>query len=70
MRRDLRQSGYVGCRNTLRLENPRNEGSLDPGLIRNSLNPAPSGATDSLSFDFDFNTPLICYVATDSAWEA
>jgi len=70
MRRDLRQAGYVGCRNTLRQENPRNEGSLDPGLIRNTLNPAPSGATDPLSFEFDFGTPLMGYEATDAGWEA
>ena len=38
MRRDLREAGYVGCRNTLRQEAPRTTGPLDPGLIRNTLN--------------------------------
>lgn len=70
VRRDLRQAGYVGCRNTLRQENPRNEGPLDPGLIRNTLNPAPSGAADALTFEFDFGTPLMGYEATDDGWEA
>jgi type IV pilus assembly protein PilW len=64
MRRDLRQSGYFGCRNTLRQETPRTDGSLDPGLIRNTLNPAPSGGTDPLAFEFDFGTPLMGYEAT------
>lgn len=70
MRRDLRQAGYFGCRNTLRQESPRNENSLDPGLIRNTLNPAPSGATDPLDFQFDFGQPLIGYEATGSGWVA
>lgn len=63
MRRDLREAGFVGCRNTLRQENPRSEGALDPGLIRNTLNPTPSGATDPLAFEFDFGVPLMGYDA-------
>lgn len=70
LRRDLRQSGYFGCRNTLRQETPRNEGSLDPGFIRNTLNPAPSGVTDPLAFEFDFGTPLMGYEATATGWVA
>jgi len=74
MRRDLREAGFVGCRNTLRQENPRTEGALDPGLIRNTLNPAPSGATDPLAFEFDFGVPLMGYDGTGdgtgTAWTA
>lgn len=74
MRRDLREAGYVGCRNTLRQESPRTEGALDPGLIRNTLNPAPSGGTDPLTFEFDFSVPLMGYDGTGdgsgTAWTA
>ncbi|MEQ8515867.1 MAG: PilW family protein, partial [Chromatocurvus sp.] len=70
LRRDLRQAGFFGCRNTLTQENPRNEGPLDPGLIRNTLNPAPSGGSDPLDFEFDFGTPLVGYEATGSVDDA
>ncbi|TCO76307.1 PilW family protein [Chromatocurvus halotolerans] len=74
MRRDLREAGYVGCRNTLRQEAPRTDGPLDPGLIRNTLTPAPSGATDTLSFEYDFGVPLMAYEGTGdgsgSSWTA
>ena len=52
MRRDLRQAGYYGCRQSLEPENPRSEGSLTPGFIRNTLNPPPSAITsNSLCFE-------------------
>lgn len=74
MRRDLREAGFVGCRNTLRQEMPRSDGALDPGMIRNTLNPAPSGSADPLPFEFDFGVPLMGYDGTGdgegSAWTA
>lgn len=64
MRRDLREAGFVGCRNTLRQEIPRTDGPLDPGFIRNTLNPAPTATTDPLPFEFDFGVPLMGYDGT------
>ncbi|EAQ95819.2 PilW family protein [Congregibacter litoralis] len=66
LRRDIRQAGYTGCRSRLRAEVPRLTGSLSNNLIRNTLNPAPVGAVDALSFAFDFADPLMGYEATGS----
>lgn len=66
LRRDTRQAGYSGCRSRLRAEVPRLAGSLSNNLVRNTLNPAPSGATDALSFAFNFADPLMGYEATGS----
>ena len=74
LRRDLRQAGFVGCRNSLRQELPRGTGALGLGLIRNTLNPAPSGGSDPLPFEFDFQLPVVGYEATGdgtgSSWTA
>ncbi|WOJ93463.1 PilW family protein [Congregibacter variabilis] len=65
VRRDLRQAGYFGCRQSLAPETPRNESTLTPGFIRNTLNPAPSGGSDPLSWDFDYGLALEGYTAVD-----
>lgn len=65
MRFDLRQAGYFGCRSTLRQEQPRSEGALGFGLIRNTLNPPPAAGGDPLlGTEFDFGVPLVGYDGT------
>ncbi|MEE4110795.1 MAG: PilW family protein, partial [Halieaceae bacterium] len=67
MRRDLREAGFTGCRRTLRAELPRPPAgtlALDVGVIRNTLNPAPAGGVDPLSFAFNFAEPILGYEAT------
>lgn len=77
IRRDVREAGYHGCRRTLRAEIPRPPAAaspLDLDLIRNTLNPAPAGATDNLSFAFNIADSLMGYEATGtgggSSWTA
>lgn len=67
LRRDIREAGYSGCRQFLRAEIPRPAAGVTPldiDLIRNTLNPAPVGATDNLGFAFNFAEPLAGYEAT------
>lgn len=63
MRRDIRQAGYYGCLQSFASESPRLAGPLTSGLIRNTLNPAPLGATDNIAFEFDFSNGLLGYEA-------
>lgn len=65
LRRDIRHAGYYGCRYLLVNENPRGTGALDPGLIRNTLNPAPPAAP---AYTFDFTLPVIGYERLSGAW--
>ena len=64
MRRDLRQAGYYGCLQSLAPEVPRAAGPLNSGLIRNTLNPAPSGGVDSIAYEFDFSNDILGYEST------
>lgn len=77
MRRDLRGAGFTGCRRTLQAELPRPPAvatPLDVNLVRNTLNPAPAGGADALSFAFNFAEPILGYEATGdgtgAAWVA
>lgn len=65
LRRDLRQAGYFGCRQSLAPEVPRTEGALTPGFIRNTLNPAPTPTTDLLAWDYGFGIGLGGFSAVD-----
>lgn len=67
MRRDLRQAGYFGCRQSLVAEIPRDDSALSPGFIRNTLNPAPAGGTDALAWDHNYTLALEGFTATDPA---
>ena len=78
MRRDVRGAGYSGCRRTLEPDLPRVPiglvRPLDPGFVRNTLRPAPTGGVDPLSFAEDFGAALLGYEATGdgtgSSWVA
>jgi type IV pilus assembly protein PilW len=64
MRRDLREAGYFGCRQSLEPEIPRSDAALTPGFIRNTLNPAPSGGTDPLQWEYNLEVGLEGFAAT------
>lgn len=67
MRRDLRQAGYYGCRQSLAPETPRAQTTLTPGFIRNTLFPGPSGGSDALAWEHRFGLPLDGFSAANTA---
>jgi type IV pilus assembly protein PilW len=60
LRQDIRQAGFFGCRNNLRIEDPPGTGALAPGLIRNTLN--------SSSTEFDFGAAIEGYRWLGGQW--
>lgn len=61
MRRDIRQAGFWGCRQTLFTEpDPTAEGALNGNMIRNTLN--------STSWDFNFGAAVEGYTWTGAGW--
>lgn len=67
MRRDLRQAGYFGCRQSLEPEIPRSDATLTPGFIRNTLNPPPSGGSDALQWEYNLEVGLEGFSAASTS---
>lgn len=63
--REVRGAGYYGCVGDLEAEDPRGNGALAAGQMRNTLKPDPPQAP---AFTFDFSRPLFGHNATGNAW--
>ena len=63
--REVREAGYYGCVGNLVAEEPRSDGVLDAGRMRNTLNPDPPLPP---AFAFDFSRPLFGHDAVGNAW--
>jgi len=64
--RDIRQAGFFGCLKGLQPEDPRSNGILENGFIRNTLAPAPPA---SPAFDIDMGTPIVGYNGNGASWD-